>query len=254
VTTLLVATSEGVPLRLDLAGAGSRLLAGMFDAAILAIGYLLVLIAVLIPVSFDPSGLSGFVLGLLIGGAPLVLMGYHVFFHVFLGGQTPGKRALRIAVASADGQPARTLQFVLRALLMPIDVFLMVPIPVGLIAIAATAKHQRLGDLVAGTLLVRVRSAGAGEEPLPEMTWSGLQARTLPLTPGAAAHLAPEDREILRELLTRSELTDRARRALFILAAKTYCSRLGLGTFEDARVVIPELYLYAREAAGRTAA
>lgn len=253
-TTLLVATSEGVPLRLDVAGAGARLLAGMFDAAILAIGYLLVLIALLIPVSFDPSGLSGFVLGLLVGGAPLVLIGYHAIFHAFLGGQTPGKRALGIAVTSADGQPATNLQLVLRALLMPIDVFFTIPVPVGLIAIAATGKHQRLGDLVAGTLLVRMRSASAGEEPFTEMTWSGLQVKTLPLTPGAAAHLAAEDREVLRELLTRSELTDGARRALFILAAKTYSARLGLGPFEDARVVIPELYLYAREAAGRTAA
>jgi uncharacterized RDD family membrane protein YckC len=254
VTTLLVATSEGVPLRLDLAGAGSRLLAGMFDAAILAIGYLLVLIAVLFPVSFDPSGLSTFVLGLLVGGMPLVLIGYHVFFHVFFGGQTPGKRALSIAVASADGQPATNLQHVLRALLMPIDVFITVPIPIGLLSIAASGKHQRLGDIVAGTLLVRIRGAAAAEEPFPEMSWSGLATKTLPLTPGAAAHLSPEDREALRDLLTRTELTDQARRTLFVRAAKVYSARLGLGDFDDARVVIPELYLYAREAAGKTAA
>lgn len=253
-TTLHVATSEGVPLRLDLAGVGSRLLAGLIDAAILAIGYLMVLIAVLIPVAFDPTGLSGFVAGILVGGVVLAVLGYHVVFHVFFGGQTPGKRALGIRVASADGQPATNLQFVLRALLMPIDVFLMIPVPVGLVAIAATGKHQRLGDLVAGTLLVRMRSASAGAEPYPDRTWSGLPAKTLPLTPGTAAHLAPEDREVLRELLTRAELTDRARRALFVSAAKTYCARLGLGPFEDARIVIPELYLYAREAAGRTAA
>jgi uncharacterized RDD family membrane protein YckC len=254
VTTLLVATSEGVPLRLHVAGVGSRLLAGLLDAAILAIGYLLVLIAILFPLAFDPTGISGFVAGLLVGGVVLLVLGYHVFFHVFFEGQTPGKRVLRIRVASADGQPARTIQFVLRALLMPIDVFVAIPVPVGLIAIAATERHQRLGDLVAGTLLVRDRRTSAAAEPFPDRTWSGLRVKTLPLTPGAAAHLAPEDREILRELLTRAELTDRARRALFVSAAKTYCARLGLGAFEDARDVIPELYLFARESAGRTAA
>lgn len=253
-TTLLVATSEGVPLRLDLAGPGSRLLAGLFDAAILAIGYLLVLLVLMFPLAFDATGVSAFVAGLLIGGSLLVALAYHVLFHLFFGGQTPGKRVLGIRVASADGQPATAIQFVLRALLMPVDALLWIPVPVGLVAMAATERHQRLGDLVAGTLLVRTRRTAPATEPLPERSWSGLQSRTLPLTPGTAAHLAPEDREVLRDLLTRTELTDRARRALFVSAARTYCARLGLGSFEDARDVIPELYLFAREAAGRTSA
>ena len=253
-TTLLVETSEGVPLRLDVAGAGSRFLAGLLDVSILLIGYLLLWLAVLIPVSFDATGLSMFLVGVLLGGALLLLPAYHLFFHLLFAGQTPGKRVFGIRVASADGQPATKIQLVLRALLMLIDVFLTIPVPVGLLAIAATEKHQRLGDIVAGTLLVRVSSSKAALEPFPDRTWSGLKVKTLPLTPGTAAHLAPEDRELLRELLTRTELTDRARRQLFISAAKAYSARLGLGTFEDARELIPELYLFAREAAGRSAA
>jgi uncharacterized RDD family membrane protein YckC len=246
-TTLLVATTEGVPLRLDLAGAGSRWLAALFDFAILSILYLAVIIALLVPVSFDPTGLSGFVVGLLLGGIALVVLGYHVFFHVFLGGQTPGKRVLGIRVASADGHPATSLQIVLRALLMPIDALLTVPVPIGLVAIVATEKHQRLGDLVAGTLVVRIADGRAAPEPYPGQTWSGLARKTLSLSPGTAAHLAPEDRELLRDLLTRTELTDRARRALFVSAARAYGARLGLGPFEDAREVVRELYLFARE-------
>jgi len=254
VTTLLVTTSESVPLRLDLAGMGSRLLAGLVDFSILAIAYLLLLIALLLPVNFDPTGISGFAVGLLIGGIVLLVIGYHVVFHALFGGQTPGKRALGIKVASSDGQPATVMQYVLRALLMPIDLVLWIPVPLGLVAIAATAKHQRLGDIVAGTLLVRVRSAKAAREPYEEESWSKLQQKHLPLTPGTAAHLAPEDREVLRELLTRTEITDGARRRLFVSAARTYSARLQLGGFEDARDVIRELYLYAREAAGRTTA
>ena len=252
-TTLLVATSEGVPLRLDLAGMGSRLLASLLDFSILAIGYLAVLIAVMLPVQFDPSGVSGFVVGLLVGGGVLVVLGYHAVFHALFRGQTPGKRVLGIQVASTDGQPATLIQFVLRALLMPIDGMVMIPIPLGLVAMAATTRHQRLGDLVAGTLLVRVRSARAPREPYAGESWTSLQPKSLALTPGAAAHLAPEDREVLRELLTRVEITDRARRTLFVDAARAYSERLGLGAFEDAREVIRELYLYAREVAAKTA-
>lgn len=249
VTTLVVATSEGVSLRQDIAGAGSRLAAGLLDGIILGIGYAAVVVATLIPVAFDASGLSGFVLGALLGGAILAVLSYHVLFHALGSGQTPGKRALGIRVLSADGHPPSLLQILLRALLWPIDVFLTVPVPLGLILIAATDKHQRLGDLVAGTLLVRAPAADRRLEPFPGQTWSEMRMRTLPLTPGSAAHLTAQDREMLRDLLTRAELSDERRRTLYIAAAKHYSERLGLGRFADARIVLKELYLFARESA-----
>src|SRR4029078_12520472 len=99
------------------------------------------------PVSFDPSGVSGFVAGLVVGGGVLAILAYHVLYHAFWEGQTPGKRALGIRVLSAAGHPATLMKLVMRALLWPIDVLLTVPLPVGMIVIAATPKHQRLGDL-----------------------------------------------------------------------------------------------------------
>src|SRR5262249_37285225 len=146
---------EGVDLRQDIAGAGSRFAAGLLDLIVLGLGYFVVVLAVLLPAAFDPTGLSRFVLGVLAGGAVLLVLGYHVLFHALGSGQAPGKRALGIRVLSADGHPPTLLQVVLRALLWPIDVLLLVPIPVGLIVIATTAMHQRLGDLFAGTLVVR---------------------------------------------------------------------------------------------------
>jgi hypothetical protein len=73
----------------------------------------------------------------------------------------------------------------------------------------------------------------------------------LALTPGAAAHLTTEDRALLRDLLLRTDLSEERRRTLFVAAAKHYAARLGLGPFTDARVVLLELYLFAREHAGR---
>jgi len=246
-TTLAVATSEGVELRHDIAGAGSRFAAGLLDGLLFGIGYMAVVIAVLIPVSFDPSGLSGFVAGLVLGGGVLAILAYHVLYHAFWEGQTPGKRALGIRVLSADGHPATLMQLVMRALLWPIDVLLTVPLPVGMIVIAATPKHQRLGDLFAGTLVVRTAGALRTPEPYASATWSSLPQHMLPLTPGAAAHFTAEDRAFLRDLLTRMDLAPEKRRTLFIAAAKHYADRLGLGPFADARIAIPELYLYARE-------
>lgn len=245
--TLVVPTSEGVDLRQDIAGAGSRFAAGLLDLMVLAIGYIVIVIAVLIPVAFDPTGVSRFAAGLLLGGGVLAVLVYHILFHALNRGQTPGKRAFGIRVLSTDGHPATLMQIVLRALLWPIDVMLAVPIPIGLIVIATTPMHQRLGDLFAGTLVVRAPKSERGPEPLAGTLWSTLPGRSLALTPGAAARLSAEDRSLLRDLLTRADLSEERRRALFVSAAKHYAARLGLGPFADARIVILELYLFARE-------
>jgi uncharacterized RDD family membrane protein YckC len=251
-TTLFVPTSEGVELRHEIAGAGSRFAAGLLDGLILAGGYLALGLALLIPAAFDPTRFSRFVLGLLVGGAVLAVLAYHALFHALRGGQTPGKRALGIRVLSADGLPATTMQIVLRALLWPVDVILLVPASIGLILVAATSKHQRLGDLVAGTLVVRAPERGGGE-PFGGRTWSALENKKLALTPGAAARLSPEDRAFLRDLIQRADLEPTLQRKLFVDAAKHYSERLGLGPFEDARTVIYELYLFAREHASTDA-
>jgi uncharacterized RDD family membrane protein YckC len=248
-TTLVVATSEGVNLRLEIAGAGSRFAAGILDGLILVFTYLVVLIAAMIPVGFDTSGVSAFVFGLLAGGALLYVLLYHVLFHALREGQTPGKSALGIRVMSADGSPPSSFQIVMRALVWPIDVILLVPIPIGLVFVAATARHQRLGDLVAGTLVVRKPSAAADLEPWPGQRWSDLQFKTLRLAPGATARIDARDLEFLRALITRTDLADEERRRLFVDAARHYAERLGLGPFDDARDVLRELYLYARESA-----
>lgn len=249
VTTLIVETSEGVELRLDIAGAGSRFSAGLLDALLLALGFLILISGVALASAIDPAGVSGFLRGLLVGGAILLVIGYHVAFHLLGNGQTPGKRANGIRVVGADGQPATALQILVRGLIQPIDVLLFVPASIGLMLIAATPRHQRLGDLAVGTMVVRVRTSQRVNNPFPGESWSGLFVRTLPLTPGLVARLTPDDRALLRALVTREGLIDDNRRALFVETARTFAAKLELGPFEDARVVLKELYLYLREQA-----
>src|SRR5690349_7121952 len=102
-TSLIVETTEGVRLRREIAGAGSRLAAGLLDGLLLAAGYLLLLALALLLTMADPSGLSGLVIGVLAGGAVLIVIGYHVVFHLAWQGRTPGKAVLGLRVVSADG-------------------------------------------------------------------------------------------------------------------------------------------------------
>lgn len=247
VTTLVVETSEGVRIRLDLAGAGSRFTAGILDFIILALASFFVFGALALIASIDPSGASAFLLGLMIGGLVLVVMGYHILFHAFGRGATPGKRALGIRVVTTEGQPPNAFQLLVRALLQPVDVLVMVPVSIGLIVIASTPRNQRIGDLVAGTMVVRGVVHPFVEDPFPGEKWSTLTLRTLPLTPGIVARLSPDERSFLRALVTRKDLIAGERRALFVETARHLTVKLDLGPFDDARDVLKELYLFVRE-------
>ena len=87
------------------------------------------------------------------------------------------------------------------------------------------------------------RTSEETPEPWPESTWSSLTDRQLALDAGMAARLTSEDYEFLRDLVTRRGLERAEKRRLFVAAARHYCARLGLGSFDDARVVLREIYL-----------
>lgn len=246
--TLTLITPEAVPLRYELAGAGSRFAAGLLDLLLFAAGYLSATLVVVAAAQLDPTGLSQLARGVLGGGFLAGLAVYPLVFGLLGGGRTPAKRALGLVVKSHDGFPAAAGQVVLRSLLWPLDALLLVPLPIGLLVIAATRGRQRLGDFAAGTVVVREERGWARTEPFPKETWSALERRELDLAPGLSARFGDEDLELLRDLWTRVGLDAERRRRLFVRTARHYARRLGLARFDDARVVLKELYLFLREA------
>ena len=148
---LTIATPEGVELNLTLAGVGSRFASALIDVAIQAV--------LIIAVSLVAAAVgSGF--GLAIGSiaAFLIVFGYDVLFEVLASGRTPGKRANGLRVVRSGGQPIELVASVIRNMLRIVD-FLPTAYLVGIVSILATKRNQRLGDLVAGTLVVRERLA-----------------------------------------------------------------------------------------------
>lgn len=249
--SLVLTTPEGLEIERNLAGPGSRFGAALLDALLVIVLILLILLSVAIASTIDPTGLSDFVLGVLVGGSLLLLIGYQLVFGLLRNGQTPGKAVFGLRVVSADGWPAAPTQHVLRSLLWPLDVLLPVPMPfglLGLVAILLTERRQRLGDLVAGTIVVREGAQPTPAEPFPRERWSRAGPRALPLRAGLAARLGEDDFVFLRELLAREGLESGERRRLFVQAARHYSELLELGPFDDARVVLKELYLFLREA------
>lgn len=245
-----VHTSEGVTLEVELAGAGTRFLAVVVDLAILAGGFLGVLFVLN---TVQGGGAFEFAGMFLAYGALLLHVAYHAFVPLAMDGRTPGKRMLGVRILSLDGGAASAAQLGLRALLTPVDHFLPVPIPLGLLVIATGPRRQRLGDLAAGTLVVREAKRGrTAAEPWAKETWSGGQtgvtpARRLALSPRDARLFDREDLLFLRAVVTRRGVDVVRRRHLFREVAKHYLERLGQTSQEDPRVVLKEVYLFLRE-------
>ena len=215
--TITIATPEGVELELTLAGAGSRFVAALAD--------LTIQVAIIVAAGLALGGLE------LLGGLPgsggsaaavyavvsfVVVTGYDICFEVLASGRTPGKRLNRLRVVRSGGEPVGFVTSAIRNTLRLID-FLPFAYVLGAATILATRRNQRLGDLAAGTLVVREGRAA---------TIAGSVAEAAP-APAAvswdtSAVTADETAAVRRFLERRREIELSARREL----ARTFASRL----------------------------
>ncbi|WP_243707986.1 RDD family protein, partial [Micromonospora sp. KC606] len=160
-------SGEAVELDVRAARLGSRVLALLLD--IVAQAVLAVLLA--IPLSalaaqLLPSGLvdGAFFEGLATVFLVFVLVGYPVLFERFCHGRTPGKMAVGVQVVSADGGPVGLRQSLTRALVgvaveWPGLVLPLLSWVAGVTVMLTDRRGRRLGDLVAGTMVVHTRTA-----------------------------------------------------------------------------------------------
>jgi len=201
---------------MPLAGIGSRFIALLIDYLIWGACFLVlgVLAAIILPSLSLFSKISAQWAGAIV----LFIIfffhwGYFTLFEAFWNGRTPGKRVARIRVIQRSGRAIGFFESMARNLVRYVDQIPFIYV-VGVITMFATRQHQRLGDLAAGTLVVRDREE---ESPL----WGDSGARTfmpqvysakalaqephmaisLPAT--AIAKLTPSDLEVLEGFFAR---------------------------------------------------
>jgi uncharacterized RDD family membrane protein YckC len=163
---LIIETPERVPLHFALASIGNRFLACAIDHALQLFTILLVAIGLTILADFSNLGdqfasAPKWVKAVLILIVFLIFSGYFAFFEWIWKGQTPGKRLLKLRVIREDGRPVTFWEAAVRNLLRTLD---MMPAPfysIGLISVFVSLSDQRVGDMVAGTVVVREREAEA---------------------------------------------------------------------------------------------
>jgi uncharacterized RDD family membrane protein YckC len=163
--TLIIETPERVPLHFALASLGNRFLACAFDHALQTVAFIVMYFVFDALVSSlnvgGMGGVSRWAMALMIIFYFLLWSSYFVIFEWRMNGQTPGKRWLKLRVIREDGRPITFWEAAVRNLLRLFDIM---PIPfysIGLISVFVSMRGQRVGDLVAGTVVVREREAEA---------------------------------------------------------------------------------------------
>ncbi|MEL6438239.1 MAG: RDD family protein [Cyanobacteria bacterium J06621_8] len=144
-------TPESVELEFTLAGIGNRSLALIIDYIIVWFTILLVLILAVF-LNFQLDSLSQWIWAIQSLIVFAINVGYFVILETLWKGQTPGKKCAKIKVIRDNGKPARLPQTILRALLRPIDISFFF---IGVFLIIFLPQEKRLGDLVAGTIVVQ---------------------------------------------------------------------------------------------------
>jgi uncharacterized RDD family membrane protein YckC len=199
-------TPESVELEFTLAGIGSRLLALLIDYFLWSIT-LLILLFIWIIFSYQfidilsqnltSNQIQQWLTALYILINFAVYVGYFVFFETLWQGQTPGKRIANIRVIRDDGRSVRLPQATLRALLRPVDDILFL----GMLLIILTPREKRLGDFLAGTVVVcEETTTKSADFPISEPA-QNLAPKLMEVANISA--LLPDDFAIIREYLQR---------------------------------------------------
>ncbi|MCD8262630.1 MAG: RDD family protein [Bacteroides sp.] len=140
-----IITSQYVRITHTTAGFGERLLARLID-------WMLIGIYIFGWFKLSSTFLWNEVVIILLLVIPV--LGYTLLFEVFNQGQTPGKKLIKIKVVMKDGSPATLSAYLLRWLIWPVDI--MFSGGIGMLSIFFTKNRQRLGDLAAGTLVIKL--------------------------------------------------------------------------------------------------
>ena len=147
-------TNQNIEIDLELGSLGDRVIAFFIDAVIL---FTIVFIS---SVFISNLSLEPWMIVIIY----IPLMFYSFAFEYFGNGQTLGKRAMNIKVVRLDGSTPTVGGYLLRWLFRIIDLWLypMVFAP-AVITIIATKNGQRIGDVVAGTTVIKIRNVGAAQ-------------------------------------------------------------------------------------------
>jgi len=189
--TIRIQTTQMIELEYELAGVGDRMAAYILDVLIyVAYG---VLVAFL---NDNISWIKGWWTMVL---TALPILCYQLVCEVFLNGQSIGKRMRQIRVISLDGAQPTLGQYLLRWLFRIIDDMISSGV-IAVVSISVSNQAQRVGDMVAGTTVVRTRPRASLQDTL----FMDTENNHDPAFP-RVIELNDQDVTLLKEVINRCE-------------------------------------------------
>lgn len=222
-----IETPEQTALEFPLAGIGSRFLAMLADTVIQAVTALVLVLggAYVLPAARMAAGLAP---QWLMAGAILILFalrdGYFALFETIWNGQTPGKRFAQIRVIKDDGRPISAYDSIARNVLRIVD-----ELPtmyfVGMVSVLFSTQNKRLGDYVAGTIVVHEKAI-QDARPFFEVTrgtgWGTIDT----------SQITPEELQVIETFLHRRDSFEPAlRTSMAAKISKRMGEKVGTSVF-----------------------
>lgn len=223
---LTIDTPEQVHLEFGLANLGSRFMAIFADTVIQVIVWATLLI-------IDETSLGGalfsrlsyyrvWVSALIIFAYFCLFWGYYAAFEALWKGQTPGKRWAGIRVIKDSGRPIDAFEAIARNFLRIID-FFPAFYGAGIVTMLLTSKNQRLGDLVAGTIVVHERT----QKESDLFFNTSLKAESVLYQ---ATRLSVQEIELIETFLARRlDIPPEVRKQSAVRIAEMISGKLGIG-------------------------
>ena len=237
-----ISTPENVDLHLEIAGLGNRLLAQLVDGLITLLTAFAIVMAALItgylisnlPIDAQTKTIWYGVLAMISVFIIFIQVNcYFIVFEALWQGQTPGKKVAEIRVIEANGQPIGWAGAIIRNLIRMIDQILFL----GLLIMLFDKNERRLGDMAAGTIVIR--------EHKPDISTTQLllasSAATNPANLLDIGRVSPAEYDLIVDFLKRRKSLAKAYRPLVAQKlAKYFHEKLGS---TDSESEVPEAYL-----------
>ena len=232
---LVIETPERVELHYVLANVGNRFLAAAIDHLMqIFAGVIVVVIAGAFSDwrLFNSMGVWTAAVSVLAVFA--IYWGYFVFFETIWSGQTPGKRIMRLRVVREDGRPVRFFEAFVRNLLrVALDLMPFPTYAIGVISIIFSARSKRVGDFVAGTVVVKERATEAPSldeiVKVSEIEQRRLERESPAVYVADTRRLSEQEMRAVQTFLKRRfELTEQNRVALAVRIAQAISAKLGI--------------------------
>jgi len=224
---LTIDTPEQTALEYPIAGIGSRFLAVLADTAIQAVlAFFVVIAGSILGIGLAAIGGLGpqWVFAIVVVLLFLLNSGYFALFETFWNGQTPGKRYAQVRVIKDDGRPIGAYEAIVRNAMRLVD---MLPAiyGVGLISIFVSRQSKRLGDFVAGTVVVHEKTL-EGVRPYTETKIDD----TLP--PIDVAQVTLEEIQLIETFLNRRDSLEPAvRTTMAVQIATRLADKMGVKVY-----------------------